>query len=89
MRLKRPVRELGGPFGFLVRQIGALHKDLLSFQERTERNFERFDGRFSKAESRFDRLETKIRDLREDMPRIVPTSVREALREHTRRNRET
>src|SRR2546423_1041357 len=86
--LKRRVSEIEGSFGFLTQQLKSVHKDLLSFQERTEQKFERVDGRF-------DRLEKEIRDvrkevgdvrkdvgdLRKDMPGIVGNTMREVLRE--------
>jgi len=86
--LKRRVSEIEGSFGFLTQQLKSVHKDLLSFQERTEQKFEKVDGRF-------DRLEKEIRDvrkevgdvrkdvgdLRKDMPGIVGNTMREVLRE--------
>jgi len=63
--LKRRVSELEGSFGFLTQQIKAIHKDLLAFQAKT-------DGRL-------DRLERGVRSLREDMPGIVGSAVREVL----------
>ena len=86
--LKRRVGEIEGSFGFLTQQLKSVHKDLLSFQERTEQKFEKVDGRF-------DRLEKEIRDvrkevgdvrkevgdLRKDMPGIVGNTMREVLRE--------
>jgi hypothetical protein len=32
--LKRRVGELEGSFGFLTQQVGAVHKDLLVFEEK-------------------------------------------------------
>ena len=86
--LKRRVSEIEGSFGFPIQQLKSVHKDLLSFQERTEQKFEKVDGRF-------DRLEKEIRDvrkevgdvrkevgdLRKDMPGIVGNTMREVLRE--------
>jgi hypothetical protein len=63
--LKRRVSELEGSFGFLTQQIKAVHKDLLAFQTKTER--------------RLDRLETGVRSLRQDMPGIVGSAMREVL----------
>src|SRR2546423_9765787 len=87
--------NIEGSFGFLTQQLKSVHKDLLSFQERTGQKFEKVDGRF-------DRLEKEIRDvrkevgdvrkevgdvrkevgdLRKDMPGIVGNTMREVLRE--------
>jgi archaellum component FlaC len=58
--LKRRVSELEGPFGFLTQQVQTVHKDLLTFQEKTEQRFDQVEDRFKKADQRFDRLENKI-----------------------------
>jgi len=93
--LKRRVGELEGSFGFLTRQVGDVHKDLLAFEARTEQRFERVDARFDKIDQRFDKLEGKVdkldgrldhvetglRGLRTDMPKIVADTMREVLRE--------
>jgi hypothetical protein len=86
--LKRRVSELEGSFGFLTRQVGDVHKDLLAFEARTEQRFERvegrldqMDGRLDRMDGRLDRVETEIRGLRHDMPRIVGETMREVLRE--------
>src|SRR5438132_13991884 len=86
--LKRRVSEIEGSFGFPTQQLKSVHKDLLSFQERTEQRFEKIDGCFDKVDGRFDRVdgrlggvEKEIRDLRKDMPGIVGSTMREVLRE--------
>jgi predicted RNase H-like nuclease (RuvC/YqgF family) len=89
--LKRRVSELEGSFGFLTQQVKGVHKDLLGFQEKTEQRFEKLDGRFEKIDSRLDKtdgrldhLEKGVRDLRQDMPGIVSSAMREVLRERRR-----
>ena len=72
--LKRRVSELEGSFGFLTRQVQGVHKDLLSFEEKTEKKLQEHDGRF-------DRIDREIRGLRTDMPKIVADTMREVLRE--------
>jgi uncharacterized coiled-coil DUF342 family protein len=76
--LKRRVSELEGSFGFLTQQVQTVHKDLLSFQEKTEQRFDKvdgrldkIDGRLDKADRRFDHLDGALRDLRTDIPKIV------------------
>jgi hypothetical protein len=73
--LKRRVAEIEGSFGFLTQQVKAVHKDLLTFQERTEEKFEQVNGRFDKVDGRLDRLENDVRGLRRDMPGIVATAM--------------
>ena len=72
--LKRRVDELEGSFGFLTRQIQGVHKDLLSFEEKTDKKLREHDARF-------DRLEQGVRGLRTDLPKIVGDTMREVLRE--------
>ena len=71
--LKRRVSELEGSFGFLTRQIQGVHKDLLSFEEKTDKKLREHD-------TRFDGLEQDVRGLRTDMPKIVGDTMREVLR---------
>jgi hypothetical protein len=80
--LKRRVSELEGSFGFLTQQIKGAHRDLLTFQART-------DQRFDQANGRFDRIEKEVRDLRKDMPGIVSSAVREGLRERRKPRKTT
>jgi predicted nucleic acid-binding Zn-ribbon protein len=82
--LKRRVSEFEGSFGFLTQQVKGFHKDLLGFQEKTEQRFEKLDGRLDKADGRLDRVEKGVRDLRQDMPGIVGSAMREVLRERRR-----
>jgi hypothetical protein len=76
--LKRRVSEIEGSFGFLTQQIKGVHKDLLVFQARTEQRFDQVDGRL-------DRLEKGVRSLRDDMPGIVGSAMREAQRRKSRK----
>jgi hypothetical protein len=94
--LKSRVSELGGSFGFLTQQIKSVHKDLLTFQAGTEQRFEKIDGRLNGIEGRFDRVEgcldrveRGVRSLREDMPGIVGSAMREVQREQGRKSRKT
>ena len=73
--LKRRVSELEGSFGLLTQQVKAVHKDLLTFQEKTEQRFERTDARFDKVDGRLDRLDRDVRELRTDMPKIVKDAL--------------
>jgi predicted RNase H-like nuclease (RuvC/YqgF family) len=79
--LKRRVSEIEGSFGFLTQQLKSVHKDLLSFQERTEQKFEKVDGRFDRLEKEIRDVRKEVGDLRKDMPGIVGNTMREVLRE--------
>jgi hypothetical protein len=87
--LKRRVSEFEG--SFLTQQVKGVHKDLLGFQEKTEQRFEKMDGRLDridggldKPDGRLNRVEKDLRDLRQDMPGIVGSAMREVLRERRR-----
>jgi chromosome segregation ATPase len=90
--LKRRVNEPEGSFGFLSRQVQSVHKDLLRFEEKTDKKLQEHDVRFDRHDARFDRLEakldsvdrkidTKIDGLAKALPGIVGDVVREVLRE--------
>jgi hypothetical protein len=86
--LKRRVGELEGTFGFPTEQIQSVHRDLLTFQARTESRLDRVEsrldrveGRLGGVEGRLDRIEKEVRGLRKDMPGIVATTMRDVLRE--------
>ena len=85
--LKRRVGEIEGSFGFLTQQIKGVHKDLLAFQARTEQRFDKIDGRFDKVDGHLDRLDKSVQGLRKDLPGIVGSAVREALREPGRKRK--
>jgi predicted RNase H-like nuclease (RuvC/YqgF family) len=78
--LKRRVSELEGPFGFLTRQVQGVHKDLLEFEEKTDKKLREHDGRF-------DRLDRDIKGLRTDLPKIVGDTMHEVNREERERKR--
>ena len=86
--LKRRVGELEGSFGFLTQQVQGVHRDLLGFQERTDRRFDKVEGRLDKVESEVRGLRTDVRGvkaevsaLREELPSVVGDVMREVLRE--------
>jgi len=93
--LKRRVGEIEGSFGFLT-QIKSVHKDLLTFQARTEQRLDKVDGRLDKVDGRLDkvdgrldRLEKGVRSLRDDMPGIVSSAMRDAFRERPGKSRKS
>ncbi len=43
--LKRRVGELEGSFGFLTEQVKGVHRDLLRFEEKTDKKLQEHDGR--------------------------------------------
>jgi hypothetical protein len=89
--LKRRVSELEGSFGFLTRQVGEVHKDLLSFEEKTEKKLREHDSRFDRLEAKIDavdrKIDTKVDGLAKALPGIVGQEVREAFREERERKR--
>jgi hypothetical protein len=87
--LKRRVSELEGSFGFLTEQVKSVHKDLLAFQAITKQGFDRVNGRLDGLDGRVDRVEKGVRTLREDMPGIVGSAMRDVLSERPRKSRKT
>jgi uncharacterized coiled-coil DUF342 family protein len=93
--LKRRVGEIEGSFGFLTEQIKGVHKDLLTFQAKTEQSFDKVDERFDQVDAKLDKIDAKVdrfdgrldhvetglRGLRTDLPKIVGETMREVLRE--------
>jgi hypothetical protein len=79
--LKRRVSELEGSFGFLTRQVQGVHKDLLGFEEKTDKKLREHDARFDRLEQGVNRLEQDVKGLRTDLPTIVGDTMREVLRE--------
>jgi hypothetical protein len=87
--LKRRVSGIEGSFGFLTQQIQGVHKDLLAFQAKTVKKFEQIDGRLDKMDGRLDRVDTGLRRLRDDMPGIVVSAMREVERDRGRPRKKT
>ena len=101
--LKRRVGEIEGSFGFLTEQVKGVHKDLLAFQAKTEQRFDEVDQRFDQVDTKLDKIdgkvdrfdgrldhvETGLRGLRTDMPKIVGETMREVLREQREKPRKT
>jgi predicted nucleic acid-binding Zn-ribbon protein len=87
--LKRRVSKPEGSFGFLSEQVKSLHKDLLAFQEKTERRFDQIDNRLDRLDSKVDsldhKIDTKVDGLAKALPRIVGDAVREATRDRDRK----
>jgi hypothetical protein len=78
------VSEIEGSFAFLTRQVQGVHKDLLSFEARSEERFKTVSDRFDRLESKVDAVDRKI-DLKIDglakaLPGIVGDALREVLR---------
>jgi hypothetical protein len=67
--------------GFLTRQIQGVHKDLLGFEEKTDKKLREHDARFDRLEQDVSQVKQDVRGLRTDMPKIVGNTMREVLRE--------
>ncbi len=84
--LKRRVGELEGSFGFLTRQVQNVHKDLLTFEEKTEQRFERLEGKVDaldrKIDSKVDALDRKIDTRIDGLTKSLPGIVRDALSDY-------
>jgi predicted nucleic acid-binding Zn-ribbon protein len=80
--LKPRVSELEGSFGFLSEQVKSVHRDLLAFEDKTERRFDRLEGKIDSVDRKID---TKVDGLAKALPGIVGEAVREANRERDKR----
>ena len=74
--LKRRVSEIEGSFGFLTQQIQNVHKELLTFEEKTEQRFDRLE---SKVDALDRKIDTKIDGLAKALPGIISDTMREVL----------
>ena len=87
--LKRRVGELEGSFGFLTRQVQSVHKDLLSFEEKTEGKLREHDARFDRVDAKIDaldrKIDAKVDGLASTLPGIIIDAVREANRERDKK----
>jgi archaellum component FlaC len=77
--LKRRVSKIEGSFGCLTQQNKIVHNDLLTFQAKTEQKFDQVNGRIDKVES-------QVRGLHADMPKIVGNALRDVLGSKTRKS---
>jgi archaellum component FlaC len=80
--LKRRVSEIEGTFGFLTQQVQNVHKELLTFEEKTEQRFDRLE---SKVDALDRKIDTKIDGLAKALPGIISGTMREVLNEKSRK----
>jgi predicted nuclease with TOPRIM domain len=80
--LKRRVAEIEGSFGFLTQQIQNVHKELLTFEEKTEQRFDRLE---SKVDALDRKIDTKVDGLAKALPGIISDTMREVLNEKPRK----
>jgi predicted nuclease with TOPRIM domain len=80
--LKRRVGELEGSFGFPTQQIQNVHKELLTFEEKTEQRFDRLEGKVDALDRKID---TKVDGLAKALPGIISDTMREVLNERPRK----
>jgi predicted nucleic acid-binding Zn-ribbon protein len=82
--LKRRVSEIEGSFGFLTEQVKSVHKDLLAFEEKTEKRFDNVEQKLNRLDNKIDavdrKIDSKIDGLAKALPGIVGDAVREANR---------
>lgn len=82
--LKRRISELEGSFGFVTHQVQGVHKDLLSFEEKTEPKLREHDGRFDRLDGKLDSIDRKIDAKVDGLARALPGIVVDAVREANR-----
>jgi predicted nuclease with TOPRIM domain len=82
VNVKRRVSEIEGSFGFLTQQIQNVHKELLTFEEKTEQRFDRLE---SKVDALDRKIDTKVDGLAKALPGIISDTMREVLNEKPRK----
>jgi hypothetical protein len=80
--LKRRVGEIEGSFGFPTQQVQSVHKDLLSFEEKTDSKLKDHDGRFDRVEAKIDGVNRKIDTRIDGLTKSLPGIVRDALSDY-------
>jgi hypothetical protein len=70
--LKRRVSEIEGSFGFPTQQVQNVHKELLTFEEKTEQRFDRLE---SKVDALDRKVDTKIDGLAKSLPGIISDTM--------------
>ena len=78
--LQRRGSEIEGSFAFLTRQIQDVHKDLLSFEARSEERFKSVSDRLDRVDGKIDVVESKGDNLAKTLPGIVGDALRGVLR---------
>jgi hypothetical protein len=73
-----------GSFAFLTRLVQGVHKDLLSFEARTEERFKTVSDRFDRVDGKLDVVEGKVDNLAQTLPGFVSDALREVLASRTR-----
>ena len=85
--LKRRVSELEGSFGFLTEQVRGVHKDILRFEEKSDRKLREHDTRFDRLDSKIDAVERKVDGKVDGLAKALPVIIAETMREVLREDR--
>lgn len=74
--LKRRVGDLEGAVSVLTGQVGKVHPDLVALAAANGSSFDKVETMVGKVVSRLDLLNTQIWSLRDDMPQMVATALK-------------
>ena len=76
--LKRRVGDLEGAVNVLSGQLGKVHPDLMALSVATSGRFDRVEGLIGRAVDRLDTVNTQVWSLRDDLPHLVATALRQS-----------
>ena len=79
-RHQAPHHPTERPIWIPTRQVQGVHKDLLSFEEKTERKLREHDGRFNRLDGELDALDRKIDAKVDGLAKALPAIVVDAVR---------
>lgn len=77
--LKRRVGDLEGALSVLTGQLRTVHPELMAFKMDAGDRFERMTGALTGLERRLAGVEVQVWSLRDDLPAIVRSAVKEGL----------
>lgn len=79
--LKRRVGDLEGAINVLAGKVGNVHPDVMALRALSELRFGEIDAVMSKCVSRLDTVNAQVWSLRDDLPSLVNTAVKQAIQD--------
>ena len=76
--LKRRVGDLEGAVNVLAGQFSKVHPGLVALTESAGRRFDSVDSLINRAVERLDTVNTQVWSLRDDLPHLVATALRQS-----------
>lgn len=77
LQLKRRVDDLEGAINVLAGQVRAVHPELLALKAEATRRFDLTEGQVNKVLQRLDTVNDQVWSLRDDLPTLLRTALKE------------